>query len=50
MESDLDRRAEQSSFGIIEDIEKVLLESANTNPPTCVPASVLELYGADIKM
>ena len=32
MESDLDRRAEQSSFGIIGDIEKVLLESANHQP------------------
>ena len=44
IDSELDRRAEQSSFGIIGDIEKVLLESANNNPPTCVPASVFALW------
>jgi len=43
-------RAEQFSFGITGDIEKVLVESANNKPPACIPSSIAELYGSDINM
>ena len=50
MIAELERRAEQTSFTITRDIEQLLTKSANNNLPTCIPASVSELYKYDIHM